>query len=65
VLDQSVTEDPAARLGIIEAVQTKVAADLPVLPLFQGLQVAVVGEQVDGMTLDASSKVRFAPLAKD
>jgi len=59
-----VTEDPAARTAIIEDIQAKVGADLSTLPLLQGAQVAVSGADIDGLTLDASFKFRFATLVK-
>ena len=37
---------------------------LSTVPLLQGAQVAVAGTDVDGVTLDASFKFRFAPLTK-
>jgi len=64
ILEQGVTEDPAARTAIIEDIQAKVGADLSTLPLLQGAQVAVSGADIDGLTLDASFKFRFATLVK-
>ena len=40
------------------------AADLSTVPYLQGAQVAVAGTDVDGVTLDASFKFRYAPLTK-
>ena len=54
-------EDPAA---IIEQIQAVVGEDLSTVPLLQGAQVAVSGKTIDGLTLDASFKFRFATLVK-
>jgi peptide/nickel transport system substrate-binding protein len=64
ILEQAVTADPAARQAIIEDIQDKVAADLSTVPLLQGAQVAIAGATVDGVTLDASFKFRFASIVK-
>lgn len=64
ILQQAVTADPAERQALIEEIQAKVAADLSTVPLLQGAQVAVSGTTVDGLTLDASFKFRFATLVK-
>jgi len=64
VLEQAVTTDPAAREALIGEIQDKVAADLSTIPYMQGAQVAVVGKDIDGVTLDASFKFRYAPITK-
>jgi peptide/nickel transport system substrate-binding protein len=64
ILKQAVTTDPDERTAVIEEIQAAVGADLSTLPLLQGAQVAVAGTDVDGVTLDASFKFRFAPLTK-
>ncbi|WP_029146084.1 ABC transporter substrate-binding protein [Microbacterium luticocti] len=56
--------DAAARTDEIGQIQDLVAKDLSTLPLLQGTQVAVVGKDVQGTTLDASFKFRYAPLHK-
>ncbi|QAY59682.1 peptide ABC transporter substrate-binding protein [Microbacterium protaetiae] len=56
--------DADARKQEIEQVQDLVAKDLSTLPYLQGTQVAVVGKDVAGTTLDASFKFRYAPLHK-
>ena len=56
--------DPATRTADIEKIQTLVADDLSTLPLLQGAQVAVVGPDVKGTTLDASFKFRFGFISK-
>lgn len=56
--------DAAKRTEIIEQIQTLEAGDISTLPLLQGKQVAVVGADVEGTTLDASFKFRYAPLTK-
>ncbi|SKC46736.1 ABC transporter substrate-binding protein [Okibacterium fritillariae] len=64
ILKQASTPDAAERTKLIEDIQAAVAADLSTLPLLQGAQVAVSGTDVDGVTLDASFKFRYAPLSK-
>ena len=64
ILEQASTADPATRQALIEEIQAKVAADLSTVPYLQGAQVAVAGTDVDGVTLDASFKFRYAPLTK-
>ena len=61
---QAVETDKAKRTKAIGTIQDKVAADLSTVPLVQGAQVAVAGNKVSGVTLDASFKFRFGTLAK-
>lgn len=56
--------DPDKRLEMIGEIQDLVAQDLSTLPILQGKQVAVVAKGVQGTTLDASFKFRYAPLSK-
>ncbi|PSL39813.1 peptide/nickel transport system substrate-binding protein [Labedella gwakjiensis] len=64
ILQQATTVDPDERASVIGEIQQKVAEDLSTIPYLQGAQVAVVGSDVSGVTLDASFKFRFAPLTK-
>ena len=64
ILQQAGETDPAKRTQEIEDIQTRVAELLSTVPLLQGAQVAVAGTAVEGVTLDASFKFRFAPLTK-
>jgi len=64
IAEQGVTSDVAARTALIEEIQATVAEDLSTVPLLQGAQLAVSGTDVDGVTLDASFKFRFAGLVK-
>ncbi len=64
ILKQAVEADAATRTADIEKIQELVAGDLSTLPLLQGAQVAVTGADVTGVTLDASFKLRFAPITK-
>ncbi len=64
ITQQGVTQDPAERTAIIEQIQAVVGEDLSTVPLLQGAQVAVSGKTIDGLTLDASFKFRFATLVK-
>lgn len=56
--------DADTRLEMLGEIQEMVANDLSTLPILQGKQVAIVGKDVNGATLDASFKFRFAPLSK-
>jgi len=56
--------DATKRADEIGQIQDLVAKDLSTLPYLQGTQVAVVGKDVQGTTLDASFKFRYAPLHK-
>jgi peptide/nickel transport system substrate-binding protein len=64
ILQQASTVDPDERAGVFEEIQSQVAEDLSTVPYLQGAQVAVAGAGVEGVTLDASFKFRFAPLTK-
>jgi peptide/nickel transport system substrate-binding protein len=64
ILEQATTVDPDERASMFEEIQAKVAADLSTVPYLQGSQVAVAGSDVEGVTLDASFKFRYAPLSK-
>jgi peptide/nickel transport system substrate-binding protein len=64
LLEQIVTLDKAERVAKIEEIQNLVAEDLSTLPLLFGAQVAVAGADVNGVTLDASFKLRFGTLVK-
>ena len=63
---QAVETDPETRLGLLEDIQDKVAAQLSTLPFLQGAQVAVSGKDIAGVasTLDASFKFRFGVISK-
>ena len=64
ILQQAVETDPAARTAEIEQIQDRVASLLSTVPLLQGAQVAVAGTDVQDVILDASFKLRFAPITK-
>lgn len=64
ITKQQTEPDRATRTQLIEQVQQQLAKDLPTLPYLQGTQIAVVGKDVQGTTLDASFKFRYAPLHK-
>jgi len=61
---QATEKDAGARKSEIEDIQAKVGADLPILPLLQGKQVAVTGTDISGTTLDGAFKFRFGTLVK-
>ena len=64
VVKEQTEGDADARLEIIGQLQETVAKDLSTLPILQGKQVAIVGKDVKGTTLDGSFKFRYAPLTK-
>jgi peptide/nickel transport system substrate-binding protein len=64
ILQQAVETDPEKRTQEIEDIQARVAELLSTVPLLQGAQLAVAGTGVEGITLDASFKFRFAPVTK-
>ena len=49
---------------MLEQIQELVADDLSTLPLLQGKQIAVTSKGVSGVELDASFKLRIAPITK-
>ncbi|QKW53143.1 ABC transporter substrate-binding protein [Streptomyces buecherae] len=56
----------AETVGDFARIQTQVAKDLPVIPLWQGKQYAVASDAITGLqwTLDASTVFRFWEIAK-
>ena len=64
IRQQATIEDDAERASMLEDIQAAVAEDLSTVPYLQGAQVAVSGADIDGVTLDASFKFRFAPITK-
>jgi peptide/nickel transport system substrate-binding protein len=64
ILQQAVTPDVDERTALIEDIQARVAEDLPTVPYLQGAQTAVSASDVDGILLDASFKLRFAPITR-
>ena len=56
--------DEDERMQMIGDIQQQVAEDLSILPLLQGKQVAIVGDDVEGTVLDASFKFRYGPITK-
>ncbi|MCR4513207.1 ABC transporter substrate-binding protein [Aeromicrobium sp. 50.2.37] len=67
LLDTERTQaDEAEREKTLAQVQERVAQQVPILPLLTGAQVAVAGDDVEGVddTLDAAFKFRFSSLSK-
>ncbi|MGU3647033.1 ABC transporter substrate-binding protein [Microbacterium sp. C23T] len=61
---QASETDKGKREEELNQIQQLVAQDISTLPLLQGTQIAIVGADVDGATLDGSFKFRYAPLNK-
>lgn len=64
IAKEATETDQTKRMDELGQIQDLVAKDLSTLPLLQGAQVAVVGKDVQGTTLDGSFKFRYAPLHK-
>jgi peptide/nickel transport system substrate-binding protein len=64
IIEQATTPDEAQRTSKIEQIQQLVAEDLSTVPYLQGAQVAVAQNDIQGVTLDASFKFRYAPLKR-
>ncbi len=64
ISQQRVTVDPDERTAIIEQIQDLVAQDLSTVPYLQGAQTAVSSDDIQGIVLDASFKLRFAPITR-
>ncbi|WP_218221215.1 ABC transporter substrate-binding protein [Nesterenkonia sp. Act20] len=64
ILEQASTPDEAEREEMITQAQELVAEDLSTLPYLQGAQVAVSANDIEGVTLDASFKFRYASLTR-
>lgn len=64
ILQQAVEVDQNKRIQLLEEIQSEVAKHLSTIPYLQGTQVAVVGKNIDGVTLDASYKFPYATLTK-
>lgn len=64
ILKQAVTPDPDERQALIEDIQTTMAEHLSTVPYLQGAQTAVSAPDVEGIVLDASFKLRFAPITR-
>ena len=64
ILQQAVEPDHDKRIQLIEDIQARMGELLSTVPLLQGAQVAVAGADIDGVILDASFKLRYAPITK-
>ncbi|GLJ60207.1 peptide ABC transporter substrate-binding protein [Microbacterium barkeri] len=64
ILQQAVTPDEGERTALIEQIQAMVAEDLSTVPYLQGAQTLVSASDIEGVLLDASFKLRFAPLTR-
>ncbi|MGJ9422268.1 ABC transporter substrate-binding protein [Aeromicrobium sp. CF3.5] len=63
---ERVDADEASREATLGQIQDRLAEEVPYLPLLTGSQVAIAGDDVQGVddTLDASFKFRFTSLSK-
>lgn len=64
--DQRTDGDEESRMETLAQVQERIAKQVPILPLLTGAQVAVAGEDIEGVsdTLDAAFKFRFGSLSR-
>jgi peptide/nickel transport system substrate-binding protein len=65
--DQKASTDQAEREGIFEQIQEIAAEDVPIIPIWQGKQVAAVREGVTGVadTFDPSFQFRYWLIGKE
>ncbi|MDR1186485.1 MAG: ABC transporter substrate-binding protein [Bifidobacteriaceae bacterium] len=63
---ERVETDPTAREALLVEAQEEVAAELSTIPLLQGSQIAVTGQDMAGVdaTMDASFQFRFSTFVK-
>ncbi len=64
IVKQAGEQDATAREKILKQVQQLETEDLSTIPLLQGAQVAVMGKDIKGVTLDASFRFRYASVTK-
>jgi peptide/nickel transport system substrate-binding protein len=64
IKQEATTSDKTQRTQLVQQIQDAVAKDLPTIPYLQGSQIAVVGKDVSGTTLDASFKFRYGAMTK-
>jgi peptide/nickel transport system substrate-binding protein len=66
IAQEQTEQDPTARAAIFGEIQTLAAQDIPILPLLLGNQVAVSGNDIEGVedTLDTTYTFRFTSFSK-
>lgn len=64
IVKQAGEQDATAREKILKQIQELETKDLSTIPLLQGAQVAVMGKDIKGVTLDASFRFRYASVTK-
>ncbi|MDR2564521.1 MAG: ABC transporter substrate-binding protein [Bifidobacteriaceae bacterium] len=64
--EERIQTDPDAREQLLKDLQDEVAAELSTIPLLQGSQIAVTGQDIEGVetTMDASFQFRFSTFVK-
>jgi peptide/nickel transport system substrate-binding protein len=66
IKQEETATDPAKRTALIEQAQTKIAAQVPLVPLLQGSTAIVTRSDVSGVPaqLDSAYQFRWAELSK-
>jgi peptide/nickel transport system substrate-binding protein len=66
IAQQRASEDPQARIEMFKEIQRITAKDVPIIPVFQAKQIAVVNDRIKGIskTLDPSYVFRYWVLGK-
>jgi peptide/nickel transport system substrate-binding protein len=64
--DQKASTDPAERAGLFEQIQEIAAQEIPIIPIWQGKQVAVTSDSISGVdqTFDPSFQFRYWLISK-
>lgn len=64
IIKQAGEQNEATRVNLLRQIQNLETVDLSTIPLLQGSQVAITGSNVNGVTLDASFRFRYASVTK-
>jgi peptide/nickel transport system substrate-binding protein len=64
IASQAVEPDPARRRALLADIQMKLASDLTILPIVQGLRIVATGGGITGVALAGVGPLSFAGLVK-
>lgn len=64
IIKQAGEKDNTERVAILKQIQDLETQDLSTIPLLQGAQVAVTGNKIGGVVLDASFRFRYSSVTK-
>lgn len=65
IIKQAATTDEKEREAMLKQIQALESDDLSTIPLLQGAQVAVTGDNIEGVVLDPSFRFRYASVTKN